>query len=82
MNFYFNDFAFDLQEYEIVRKGEIVSNTKGLTNTEGRKPVLHLYPDAAVQVGDILKSSKGDKHQVTRVSKDSFEGAEFIVVHY
>lgn len=81
MNFYFNDFSSDLREIRVYRKGILIESTRGLTNTEGRKPVYHVFPNSDIMAGDTFLVS-GRMYEAIDVVRDSFNGAEFLVVSY
>ncbi len=83
MNFYFQDFASDLVDFEIIRNLEVVGTTRGLFNRESGSDVWQLYPDAKIQTGDILRDTKRSKtYQINNFELDSFAGSDFYQVFF
>jgi hypothetical protein len=78
---YFADFSFDLMEYQVIRKGELVATIKGLSNSShGQQFVSFLY-GVDVQVGDILQAGT-NVAVVSQIDYDTYGGQKQLVNAY
>jgi len=78
---YFSDFAFDLVDYAIVRKGKQVATVKGLSNSDhGQQFVSFLY-GIDVRIGDRLQTDNSAAF-VSRVDYDTYNGQKQLINAY
>lgn len=78
---YFADFAFDLVDYQVIRKGKPVATMKGLSNSShGQQFVSFLY-GADIQVGDMLQA-RASVAVVSRIDYDTYNGQKQLINAY
>ncbi|MEA0555600.1 hypothetical protein U1P98_12820 [Lysinibacillus irui] len=80
-NQYFNDFSFDLIEYEVKRKNVIVGNFKGLLNKDENGRHIAFLMDASILPGDVLTAS----HQsfvIRSIEHDHYNGTPELLKAY
>ena len=82
---YFNDFAFDVKEYEILSRGKVIGVYRGLKNSEHGKPYIHflLSDGPQIAVGDVLRRVDGSAgYTAIRVGQDEYDGKPELVRVY
>jgi len=78
---YLNDFP-DKITYTIVRNGEIISKSDGLTNDdENGNHIAFLY-GTDIQTGDTISSDFSGKYQVKSTGIDTYRGNPEIIKAY
>lgn len=70
---YFDDFAFDLEDYQIIRKGEIIATVKGLSNSSYGQQFVSFLFGVDIQPGDMLESNSCSSY-VSRIEHDTYNG--------
>ena len=78
---YFDDFAFDLEDYKIIRGGKGLCTAKGLTNSEKGRPYVSFLVGLDLRVGDVLLHGK-DCLSVLDLDTDSYNGEPQIIKAY
>lgn len=78
---FFQDFAFDLKDYQVLRNSILVDHAQGLSNRdEGGKHIAFLY-GLEIYPGDVLVSN-GSQFTVRSVGYDTFQGKPDLIKAY
>lgn len=81
VDIFFNDFAFDLIEYNVKRDNEIVATSKGLTNSDEDGRYIAFKMDCDVKFGDIL--IRGNRNYIVKfVDHDYYDGKPAMLKAY
>ena len=78
---YFNDFSFDLIEYEVKRKNEIIGSCKGLTSGDEKGRHIAFLMDASILPGDVLITSN-KTFVIHRIDYDHYNGSPELLKAY
>ena len=70
---YFEDFSFDLEEYQVVRKGTVIATAQGLSNSSYGQQFVSFLFGIDIQPGDMLQSDALSAF-VARVEHDTYNG--------
>lgn len=76
---FWNDFAFDLCDFEVFRNNTHIATYAGLKDSKG---FIFFKPDVDISCGDILHCN-GQQFVVKRIENETYEGkTELISAHY
>ena len=78
-------FKRNMLEYKIYRNSELISSAKGLPNTEQTtaKKFIGFFPDANIQVGDVLCIENSSiKYFIVDIDTSSYQGQIFQIKAY
>ena len=76
MNNPLNSFKRHMIDFEIYRNANLIATVKGLKNTENgtNRKYINFYPDADIQIGDILINS-GIKFYIVDIDTQTWQGS-------
>ena len=82
---YFDDFAFDVKEYDVLANGQKIGSYRGLKNSENGKPYIHflLSENPQITVGNILRDVSGlSDYMVVAIGQDEYNGKPELIKAY
>ena len=82
---YFNDFSFDVLEYNVLRNNSVVGTYRGLLNSDDENYISFLMSDQPqISIGDTISTTDGlETFKVRQISYDRYNGKpELLNAHY
>ena len=73
VDMFFNDFAFDLLDYDVKRNGEIIATIKGLKNSDEDGDYIAFKMECDIKFGDALICGSR-RHIIKLVDYDHYNG--------
>ena len=80
VDMYFNDFAMEVLEYNVLNNNNVIGTYQGLSNSDEDGPYIgfKMSDQPQISTGNILRTVDGlEEYQIIKISYDRYEGKLF-----